>query len=118
MAFAAKMIPATIEAAMFAFFTGLNMLNMYFIGRLFGNLINSLTTKTTKEDLSGLATLHYIQAACALAPLLIIWLLPTQEAVEAVQKKIAEDEKKFNEEHLEENPPRQEPIQPLSNIMT
>ena len=93
------------------------MLNQYFIGRLFGNFINSFTTKTNKEDLSGLWILHVIQACCSLLPLLLIWLLPTPDAVSAVQKKIAEDERKFKEENPDENVQRQEAVQPLGSTL-
>ena len=117
MAIVAKLIPATIEQSLFAFFTGLNMLNQYFIGRLLGNFINSFTTKTTKDDLSGLWILHIIQACCSLLPLLLIWLLPTPDAVRAVQKKIADDEKEFMKENSDLNVQRQEPVQPLANTL-
>ena len=60
MAIVSKLIPATIEVALFAFFTGFNMLNLYFIGRILGNIINSLTVKATTEDLGGLWILHLI----------------------------------------------------------
>jgi len=60
LAIVSKLIPATIEVALFAFFTGLNNLNLHFIGRLTGNLINSLTVKATNADLGGLWILHLI----------------------------------------------------------
>ena len=99
MALVAKLIPKTIETALMAFFTGLNKLNLYFIGRLLGNLINSLTFKVTKEDLSKLWILHLIQAICSLLPLLIIWLIPTPTEVKAVQSQIQDDEKALEKEN-------------------
>lgn len=40
MAIVAKMIPASIESALFAFFTGLGNLNTHFLAKILGNLIN------------------------------------------------------------------------------
>ena len=117
MACVAKLIPANIEQSLFAFFTGFNMLNFYFIGRLLGNFINSITTKTTKEDLSGLWILHAIQACCSLLPLLIIWLLPSPNQVKDVQMKIAKDEEKLKKD-INESIQHKEHVKNVANTLT
>jgi len=40
LALVAKLIPHNIESALFAFFTGLAVLNYYFVAKILGNLIN------------------------------------------------------------------------------
>ena len=50
MCLVAKMIPHSVESAIFAFFTGLNILNYFFISKILGNLYN-LYFKVTKETL-------------------------------------------------------------------
>ena len=55
----AKLIPPSIESALFAFFTGLGNLNTYFLAKILGNLFN-LYFKVTKEDLTNLWKLHVI----------------------------------------------------------
>ena len=75
MAVVAKMIPPTVESALFAFFTGLGNLNKYFIAKILGNLIN-LYFRVDKENIDGLWKLFVVQAFCALIPLGFIWMLP------------------------------------------
>ena len=50
MAVVAKIIPPSIESALFAFFTGLGNLNLFFLAKINGNLIN-LYFKVDKENL-------------------------------------------------------------------
>ena len=76
----AKLIPHSIESAMFAFFTGLTVLNYFFLAKVLGNLIN-LYFNVTKENLEPLWKLHVIQAICSLIPMLFIWLLPKMSDV-------------------------------------
>ena len=83
MALVAKLIPVTIESALFAFYTGLSNLNYLFNARLLGNLVNHFVG-VTKENLDDLWILLTTQAICSLLPLLFIWLLPTTPEVEAV----------------------------------
>ena len=78
MALVAKLIPVTIESAMFAFFTGLGTLNYLFMARLWGNFIN-MFFKVEKENIDELWKLLTVATICSLLPLLIIWLLPTKD---------------------------------------
>ena len=59
MSIVAKMIPPTIESALYAFFTGLQNLNKYFIAKILGNLIN-LYFKVDKENIGGLWKLFVV----------------------------------------------------------
>ena len=97
MALVAKLIPPTIESALFAFFTGLANLNYHFIGRLTGNAFN-LIYDVKKDDMTDFWRLLLIQAVCSLLPILFIWILPTTPQVRVIQKKIREDEKRLKEE--------------------
>ena len=59
MSISAKMIPATIESALFAFFTGLRNLNLLFTARIVGNLIN-LYFKVDKENMEDIWKLFVV----------------------------------------------------------
>ena len=83
MAVVAKMIPASIESALFAFFTGLGNLNLFFLAKINGNLIN-LYFKVDKENLEDLWKLFLVQAFLALVPLCFVWMLPTSADIKAV----------------------------------
>ena len=87
MALVAKMIPPTIESALFAFFTGLGNLNKHFLAKILGNLIN-LYFKVDKENMDDVWKLFVVQGLCALVPLAFIWILPTAGEVKVVQEKI------------------------------
>lgn len=53
MALVAKLIPSTIESALFAFFTGLQNLTYHFIGRILGNIVNEFFG-VSKENIKDL----------------------------------------------------------------
>ena len=55
----AKLIPHSVEATVFAFFTGINILNQFVISKLIGNMIN-LYFKVDKDSLGNLWKLFVV----------------------------------------------------------
>ena len=80
LALIAKLIPHKIESGLFAFYSGLAILNYWFLAKIFGNLVN-LYFKVTKESLDDFWKLYVVHTACTLLPLLFIWLLPSPKEV-------------------------------------
>jgi len=78
MALVAKLIPVTIESALFAFFTGLGNLNYHFLARLWGNLIN-LYFDVKKENIGEIWKLYAVATVCSFLPILLVWMLPTSD---------------------------------------
>lgn len=76
----AKLIPANIEASMFAILTGLINFCNFFLAKQLGNFIN-IFVGVTNDDLSDLWILFAIMSGCALIPLLFVWLIPKRKEV-------------------------------------
>lgn len=79
------MIPANIEASMFAILTGLINFCNFFLAKQLGNFIN-IFVGVTNDDLSDLWILFAIMTGCALIPLLFVWLIPKRKEVFLVQQ--------------------------------
>ena len=71
----AKMIPSSVESAMFALFMGVGNLSRLFIAPILGNWINAYFG-VTRENMDDLWKLFICQAATGAVPLALIWLLP------------------------------------------
>ena len=71
-----KLIPHSVEATVFAFFTGVVVLNQLVISKLTGNLVN-LYFKVDKDSLENTWKLFLIQTLCVFAAMCFDWLLPT-----------------------------------------
>lgn len=80
MAAVAKMIPSSVESAVFALFMGLGNLSRLFLSKIVGNWIN-LYFNVTREDMSNLWKLFMAQAILGLVPLVLVWMLPTTAQV-------------------------------------
>mmetsp|Transcript_11560 Transcript_11560/g.15631 ORF Transcript_11560/g.15631 Transcript_11560/m.15631 type:complete len:133 (+) Transcript_11560:1358-1756(+) len=83
----AKMIPSNIESSMFAMLTGLMNLSNGFTSKMLGNFIN-MFVGVHENNLEDLWILYSVQAACSLLPLAFIWLVPSKDKVENIQKAI------------------------------
>ena len=81
----AKLIPANIEASMFAILTGVINLCHFFIAKQLANFIN-LFVGVTDENLDKLWILFAITAVCSLIPIAFIWLVPSRKEVFLVQQ--------------------------------
>ena len=82
-----KLIPHSVEATVFAFFTGVVVLNQLVISKLTGNLVN-LYFKVDKDSLENTWKLFLIQTLCVFAAMCFDWLLPTVSQVDKVQEQI------------------------------
>ena len=83
----AKMIPSSVESAMFALFMGVGNLSRLFLAKIVGNWIN-IYFNVTRENMDDLWMLFVVQGLCALVPLAFIWILPTASEVKVVQEMI------------------------------
>ena len=71
----AKMIPSSVESAMFALFMGVGNLSRLFLAKIIGNWIN-LYFNVTRDNMENLWKLFVCQAAIGAIPLALLWLLP------------------------------------------
>lgn len=78
-----KLIPANIEASVFAITTGVLNLGNYFLNKMLANLIN-LFVGVTNENLESLWILYTIGIPFVCLPLTFFCLLPTRKQVEKV----------------------------------
>ena len=79
----AKLIPHSVESTIFGFFTGLNILFMFVISKIIGNLIN-IYFKVDKESLDDLWKLYIVQILGIMVSMCFVWLLPTPAQVKRV----------------------------------
>ena len=83
MATVTKLIPHSIEATVFAFFTGVVVLNQSVLSKITGNLVN-LYFKVDKDSLENLWKLFVVQTVTVFFAMCFVWLLPTVSQVEQV----------------------------------
>ena len=94
----AKLIPANIEASMFAILTGIINFCNFFVAKHLGNFFN-IFVGVTDDNLDKLWILEAIMVGCALIPIAFLWLVPTRKDVFKVQQinmfleKFSKDEK-------------------------
>lgn len=81
----AKLIPANIEASMFAILTGVINFCQSFLAKQLGNFFN-IWVGVTEDDMSQLWELFAIAASCTLIPIAFIWLVPSRSEVFKVQQ--------------------------------
>ena len=81
----ARLIPANIEASMFAIQTGIQNFCNFFLAKQLGNLFN-LPVGVTDEDTSQLWLLLLITYVLSFIPLAFLWLAPHRKEVFLVQE--------------------------------
>ena len=89
MATVTKLIPHSVEATVFAFFTGIVVLNQFVVSKITGNLIN-LYFKVDKDSLENLWKLFVVQTLSIFIAMCFVCLLPDTAQVEQVQAQIKE----------------------------
>ena len=77
----AKVTPPHIEATIFSLLTGVNNFANFFISPMVGLLINNLFVGVSNSSLHNIYILVIIQLCLVLAPLFIINLIPTKQAL-------------------------------------
>ena len=87
----AKITPPHIEATCFAMLASSSNLRETISGMI-GATINEKFVGVTKDDMSNYWILVSITYACSILPLLLInWLVPSKDEIQAMQDKLASD---------------------------
>ena len=94
----AKLIPNQVESSMFALLMGLLNLSYYTISKQIGNGYNKIFN-VDKDNMEDIWKLYVIETIGCALPLAFIWLLPSKQEVQAVQRVIEYQDKKALGEH-------------------
>ena len=82
-----KVVPKNTEATVYSFFSSLMIFANQFVSPLFGSFIANLFG-VTKDNFDQIGTIVLIEFVLSLAPLALIWILPTNQDIQEFHDKL------------------------------